>query len=188
MMHRFFTLAFVIATTAFAQTQAAIPGVIAAGTQPQLVKDGFTWSEGPVPAPGGGLYFTDVFGLKVYRLDKNDKLTVLQEHSTGANGLYVDKNGDLYAADGAPGRRISRGNQTGHPVTVVDRVNGKPFGAPNDLMMDSKGGIYFTNPSEKPSKTGPPGEVYYLPPHGKDPILLDNKLIFPNGIALTSDE
>jgi gluconolactonase len=152
------------------------------------VKDGFTWSEGPVPAPGGGIYFSDVYGKKLYLLDKSDKLTVVQESTTGANGLYIDKAGDVYAAEGEPGKRISHANQTGHPVTVIDQVNGKPFGAPNDLMMDSLGGIYFTNPTAMPTKTGPPGDVYYLPPHGKDPVLLDNQLTFPNGIVLTTDE
>jgi len=38
-----------------AQTSAGIPGVVAAGEKPELVKEGFVFTEGPVGTYDGGL-------------------------------------------------------------------------------------------------------------------------------------
>ncbi len=177
-----------LAAAAAAQPQPAIPGVIAAGTQPALVREGFTFTEGPVGASDGGIYFTDVRALKLYRLDAAGKLTTVRDASTGANGLTFDKTGELYAAEGVPGKRVSRANQTGHPVTVVDKAKSQPLGAPNDLIMDAKGGIYFTDPGTQAfDAKDRHGAVYYLPPGAKEPVLLDSQITLPNGLTLTID-
>jgi gluconolactonase len=183
------------AALAGAQQQPAIPGVVAAGTQVELVQESFSWAEGPVGTPDGGLYFNDVRSSRLYRLDPADKLTTVREDSGGANGLAFDHAGDLYAAEGAefalrgiPGKRISRQNQTGHAVTVADKFNGQPFGAPNDLILDAKGGIYFTDPGTHPfDDPNHRGDVYYLPPGAREPTKIDDQVKLPNGVTLTMD-
>ena len=186
--HKLASVLVLLAAIASAQSQTAIPGVITAGAQPELVREGFTFTEGPVGASDGGIFFTDVRAFKLYRLDAAGKVTAVREASTGANGLTFNKAGDLYAAEGGMGKRISRANQTGQPVTVVDTVNGRPLGAPNDLIMNAKGGIYFSDPGTQPiDAPDKRGDVYYLPPGAKEPIRLDDQLKFPNGLTLTLD-
>jgi hypothetical protein len=48
--------------------QPEIRGVIRAGTEIRLVKDGFHGLEGPVPAPDGGLYFSAINENRIYRM------------------------------------------------------------------------------------------------------------------------
>src|SRR5258708_1491132 len=107
-----------------APNQPAIPRVIASGTRLGLVQESVLWAEGPVGSADGGLYFNDVRNSRMYRLDPDGKITTLREDSGGANGMALTKAGDLYAVEGAefatrgvPGRRVSHGNQTGHPAT-----------------------------------------------------------------------
>ena len=64
-----------------AQPAAGIPGVVAAGVQPQLVQEGFVFTEGPVGSADGGLYFTDVQAKKIYRLDPAGKITAIRENT-----------------------------------------------------------------------------------------------------------
>ncbi len=173
--------------------QSAIPGVIAAGTPVEIVKEGFVFTEGPVGAADGSVYFTDVRARKLYKVDPAGKLITVREESRGANGLALNKSGDLYSAEGAgapeaPGKRISRANQTGQPVNVLDRANGQPLGSPNDLILDAKGGIYFTDPGTQPfDAPDKHGDVYYLPPGKTEPVKIDGELKVPNGVSLSTD-
>ena len=59
--------------------------------------------------------------------------------------------------------------------------------APNDLIIDAKGGIYFTDPGPRPVVPGRTAYVYYLPPGAKQPIVIDDKIARPNGLTLTRD-
>jgi len=69
---------------------------------------------------------------------------------------------------------------------LLDKVNGRPLGAGEDLVFDSEGGIYFTDPGANP-RDGRPGHVYYLKPDRKDVVSVDDQLKFPNAIALSHD-
>ena len=90
--------------------------------------------------------------------------------SNMANGLYVDKNGDLLMAQSFPGSQqlAKRNLKTGAVTRLVDSYQGKKMIAPNDITEDSKGRIYFTdarfNQTEEPQQ---PNSVYRLDPDGK---------------------
>ncbi|MBV8168978.1 MAG: SMP-30/gluconolactonase/LRE family protein, partial [Alphaproteobacteria bacterium] len=106
-------LALALALPAAAQGPAAgIPGVIAAGTMPELVQESFVFTEGPVAAPDGGLYFTDVRAEKIYRLDAAGKIGVLVERSGGANGLAVNRDGEVFWVEGT-GKRVVKWSRDG---------------------------------------------------------------------------
>ena len=72
---------------------------------------------------------------------------------------------------------------------LADKFEGKPFNAPNDLVIDKRGGVYFTDPSFGASKPLPQGTtgVYYIAPDGKVTRLIDD-LGLPNGVILSPDE
>jgi gluconolactonase len=186
---KFLALIAVLAPPLLAQAPQGIPGVVAPGVQPELIHEGYTWTEGPVGTADGGIFFTDIPGNTIYRVDPSGKITAVRENSSGANGLAVDKAGRLYVAEG-DGKRISIVNQKGDAVTVLDKVGGQPLDKPNDLILDAKGGIYFTDPRGTPMYPISPdhyGTLYYSPPGGKPALALDEKLRRPNGLTLTLD-
>jgi gluconolactonase len=168
---------------ALAQSPAGIPGVVAPGIEPQLLQEAFKFSEGPVGTADGALYFSDIRANRTYLLETGGKISVAREQTNGANGLALTKDGDLLAAEG-DGKRISRMSRDGKVTTVTE---GKPLLAPNDLIVDAKGGIYFTDPGPRPVVPGRVVHVYYLPPGAKEPLVIDDKIARPNGLTLTQD-
>src|SRR6516164_9306207 len=80
-----------LASPGWAQT--GIPGVLAPGVEPELVQEGFVFTEGPVGTADGGLYFSDIRPNKIYQLDTNGEISLVREQTNGANGLAVTGEG-----------------------------------------------------------------------------------------------
>ena len=171
---------------ALAQEPSAVPGVVAPGVEPQLVQEGFKFTEGPVGTAEGTLYFSDIRANRTYLLETGGKISVVRENTNGANGLALTADGHLLAAEGE-GKRISRLDRDGKVTTVTHGTEDRPFLAPNDLIVDAKGGIYFTDPGPRPVVPGRIVYVYYLPPGAKEPIVIDDKIARPNGLTITAD-
>ena len=169
-----------------AQAPGGIAGVLAASAAPELVQEGFVFTEGPVGTADGGLYFSDIRVSKVFHLDAGGKISMVRENTDGANGLALTRDGELLFAEGG-GKRITKRNKDGTITTVTEGPPGAPLLAPNDLLVDSKGGIYFTDPGPRPVVPGRPTYVYYLPFGAWQPILLDGSIARPNGLTLTGD-
>ena len=169
--------------------QQAIPGVIAAGSQVELVRGGFKGLEGPVATPDGGLYFSDIPANRTYKLDANGNISVSRENTKGSNGLFLSKDGRLLAAESG-GPRIVAVAPDGRVTPLATEFGGKPLRAPNDLIADSKGGVYFTDPAPRPAPDVAPkesGNVQYLRPNG-EALRLDAQIRRPNGLTLSVDE
>src|SRR5258705_13997981 len=132
-----------------AQSPSGIAGVVAPGVEPELVQEGFVFTEGPVGTPDGGLYFSDIRPNRIYHLDPGGKISLVREQTNGANGLALTRGGDLLAAEGE-GKRISRRSRDGGVTTITEGIAGKPFLSPNDLLVDANGGIYITRPGPPP--------------------------------------
>jgi gluconolactonase len=163
-----------------------IPGAVPARAEPELVQEGFVFTEGPLGLPDGGLYFTDIRVSRIHHMDPSGKVTQLAEGTNGANGLAFTRDGDLLIAEGE-GKRISRRGRDGAVTALTEGFQGKPFLAPNDLIVDDKGGIYFTDPGPRPVVPGRPTFVFYLPAGAKEPVLLEGEIARPNGLTLTRD-
>jgi gluconolactonase len=102
-------------------------------------------TEGPV-WDGEHLYFTHIRASRIMRYDP--KSGALGEWRTGTNrtnGLAFDEQGRLFGCCSG-GRSIVRFDPDGHIVTIANRVEGKKLNTPNDLAIDRKGRIWFTNP------------------------------------------
>jgi gluconolactonase len=175
-----------LAEAAHAQSPSGIAGVVAPGVAPELVQEGFVFTEGPVGTPDGGLYFSDIRPNRIYHLDPGGKISLVREQTNGANGLALTREGDLLAAEGE-GKRISRRSRDGGVTTVTEGIAGKPFLSPNDVLVDANGGIYITDPGPRPVVPGRTAYVYYLPAGAKEPIVIDDQIARPNGITLTRD-
>jgi gluconolactonase len=175
-----------LAPSAMAQAPAGIAGIIAPGVAPELVQEGFVFTEGPVGTADGGLYFSDIRVNLTYYLDLAGKIAVVRRETNGANGLALTRDGELLFAEG-DARRITKRGRDGAIATLTEGPEGKPLLAPNDLIVDAKGGIYFTDPGPRPVVPGRPTYVYYLPAGAKQPLLVDGAVARPNGLTLTRD-
>jgi len=104
-----------------------------------------TLTEGPA-WDGSGLLFTDIHNNRILRFDPSTGRTdVHREGTNGANGLMLDRDGQLYACEGK-GRRIVRYERDGATTVIAERLDGKRLNSPNDLAIDSRGRIWFTDP------------------------------------------
>ena len=175
-----------LAGAAPAQSPGGIAGVVAPGVVPELVQEGFVFTEGPVGTPDGGLYFSDIRPNRIHYLDPGGKISLVREQTNGANGLALTRDGDLIAAEGE-GKRISKRSRDGMVTTVTEGIAGKPFLSPNDVLVDAKGGIYITDPGPRPVVPGRTAYVYYLLVGAKEPVVLDDQIARPNGVTLTRD-
>jgi gluconolactonase len=176
--------------------------ILPKGSVPELIytrkaklNSGLT--EGPAVAADGSIYFTDMpFGTDngmILRFDpKTNQTTVFTENSGKSNGLAFLRDGSAVSCDGADGggRRLVRWNlKTGEGTTLADRFRDKRFNSPNDLSVDLKGRIYFTDPRYGGSE---PRElereaVYRLDTDGTL-IEITGDVEKPNGIVLSPDQ
>jgi gluconolactonase len=189
---------------AFAQTESSpdtiapnIPGVVAGGTKVHVIKHDYAGPEmvsyeGPVPLPDGNILFVENLKRLVHKIDNDGKSSVFLTDTNQALGMAFDSRGRLIAVETEPGRsRIAVIYPKGSEAVLSDNFEGKPYGRANDLVVDKKGGVYFTDPGPHAGPGVPPPAlpqaVYYIPPGGKS-IRVVEGVPGPNGIQLSPDE
>jgi gluconolactonase len=167
-----------------------------------LVK-GLRWGEGPVFDAEHRLYFTDVNSGRILRWTNDGsvrgklpgRLEVVLSNSGGANGLAFDASGNLLACLGKD-RLVVRWNLSADGLPVSRTVlaaghGGRGFTGPNDLSIDRRGGVYFTDTRFWSRTHSPQGgfHLYYLAPGASEPLRMTEglRLKGPNGVAGTAD-
>jgi gluconolactonase len=173
------------------QVDKAIPGVVEAGTRIQLIKEGFSGTEGPVTLSDGSLIFTETQANRITRIWPDGTVTPFLENTNGANGLGFTPNGDLYAVQ-VQRTRVGIIHPSTRAKTLSEGFEGKPFGRPNDLVVDQKGNVYFTDSGVNgPLAAGSPEPakpaVYRISTSGEVKRLA-NDIERPNGIQLSPDD
>jgi gluconolactonase len=176
-----------------ALAQAEIP--IAPGAELQLAADGYKFTEGPAADAAGNVYFTDQPNDRILKWSVDTgKVADFMKPAGRANGLFVDRQGQLVACADEKGQLWRIDPETKEITVVLDNYDGKLFNGPNDLWIDPAGGIYFTDPFYKraywENREAPEQEkqrVLYLPKGAKAPIIADENLVQPNGIIGTPD-
>jgi len=145
------------------------------------------FAEGPIFDAKGNLYFVNyIRNGTIGRKTPDGTVSVWCEIGGQANGLKVDAEGYIIAADYG-GKRILRIHPDGKRIQVVaESFQGQPFLGPNDVCLDLKGNIYFSDPTGS-SKENPIGSVYRIAPDGAV-MRLDTGLAFPNGLAVSPDQ
>ena len=102
-------------------------------------------TEGPV-WDGEHLYFTHIQASRIMRYDlTSGEITVAREGTNRTNGLCYDAQGRLFGCCSG-GRSIVRFDADGKTTVITDNLDGKKLNTPNDLAIDRKGRIWFTNP------------------------------------------
>ena len=150
------------------------------------------FTEGGALAADGAILFSDI-GDRIMRFDPSTgKTTVFREPSGRANGLIFDPKGRLIVAEGANtggGRRISITEPDGTIRTLADRWQGKRFNSPNDVAVDSKGRVYFSDPryvGDEPRELDFEA-VFRVDPDGAV-TRLETSAKKPNGVVVSPDD
>jgi gluconolactonase len=185
-----------------AQETAILRGpVIGPDARLERIYTGGVHTEGPAVAPDSRLFFCDITvsfasGMRAGEIlvfdPRNDETRVFRSPSGMAAGLAFDRDGNLLATEGADfgGRRVTRTDmRTGRAVIVAGLMDGRPFNAPNDLVLDRRGRVYFTDPryfGHEPIEQPVLG-VYRVDPDGTVARIIWD-VTKPNGIALSPDE
>jgi len=159
--------------------------------QPEIATT-VAFTEGPAVDRDGNVYFTELVFQRIMKLTPKGVLTVFREKSNNANGMLIDPQGRLIACEGAESTRmgvtqtfkpqITRTDlKTGKIEVLADNYQGKPFVGPNDVTIDGKGRLYFTDL--------PGGAVYRLDGPGQlTRILAAPDIQRPNGIQIAPDD
>ena len=168
----------------------ATPGA-AASQQPEVATT-VAFTEGPAVDREGNVYFTDIISQRIMKLGVDGVLSTYRQSSNVANGLLIDAEGRLIACEGAaferPGvkltgtPRVTRTDlKTGTIEVLADRYEGKPLVGPNDVTIDGRGRLYFTELNG--------AAVYRIDAPGKVArILAAPDVRSPNGIQISPDD
>ncbi|WP_200974368.1 SMP-30/gluconolactonase/LRE family protein [Echinicola sp. 20G] len=160
---------------------------------PALVADGFAFTEGPAVAPNGDVYFTDQPNNRIHRWSaETGKVTIYMENAGRANGLFFDREGNLLACADEK-FQLWQIDKNKNVTVLVDGFEEKDFNGPNDLWVDQKGGIYFTDPYyqrdywERQEMDMESQRVYYRNPKNQEVKIVADHFVRPNGIIGTND-
>ena len=163
-----------------------------AASQQLEVATTVAFTEGPAVDRQGNVYFTDIINQRIMKLDVDGVLSTYRQSSNVANGLLIDAEGRLVACEGAaferPGvklrgiPRVTRTDlKTGAIEVLADSYEGKPLVGPNDVTIDGKGRLFFTELNG--------AAVYRIDAPGKVArILAAPDVRSPNGIQISPDD
>lgn len=158
---------------------------------------GCRWAEGPAYFPAArSLVWSDIPNDRMLRLDECSGSVSVFRHPAGhSNGNTVDRQGRLVTCEHG-GRRVSRTDIDGRVITLADRYDGKRLNSPNDVVVQSNGDIWFSDPTygidsdyeghQADSEQGA-NRVYRLDASGKLSVVADD-FVQPNGLAFSPDE
>jgi gluconolactonase len=114
----------------------------------------------------------------ILKVDLSDNVTTFIEDSNQTNAMGWDLKGRLLSVQRARGNeKVGVLYPPAQVTTLADRYQGQPFNSLNDLALDKRGGVYFTDLEG----------IYYLPPGGQVTKIID-EVPNPNGVVLSPDE
>lgn len=162
--------------------------VVADGAKVEKLAGGFQFTEGPAADAKGDVFFTDIPNSRIHKWSLDGTLSTFRENSNRANGLYFDDEGQLLVCEGG-GRRLVSIDPKGNITVLADQYQGKQFNSLNDLWIDPKGGVYFTDPryGNRDGMVMGGEHVYYLSPDRKKVIRVIDDMVRPNGLIGTPD-
>ena len=175
-----------------ASLRAQNSSIIAKGAKLKLISNQFSFTEGPACDKKGNVFFTDQPNNQIWEYSVKGKLSMFMDSCGRSNGTFFDRKGNLITCADKKDQLWSISPDK--KVTVlVNNFEGHLLNGPNDLWIDPKGGIYFTDPYyqrpywKRTKKDIEQERVYYLTPDKKQVIIVANDLVKPNGIIGTPD-
>jgi gluconolactonase len=175
----------------------------------RVVASGLRFPEGPVALADGSVLVVEIAAGALTRVDPDGTATVVADCGGGPNGAAIGPGGTVFVANnggcfdwrerfgltfpgspppaGYPGHgSLQRVDLAGGEVTTVaTECDGHPLRAPNDLVLDADGGIWFTDHGVQTRRSADRTGFYYLPTGGTEVREVVAPLDSPNGIGLS---
>ena len=158
--------------------------------------EGYAWLEGPVWfADASQLLVSDLPNDRILRWTDDGGVSVFRQPSGFANGHARDRQGRLVGCSHRH-RCITRTELDGTVTVLAGRCGGKRLNGPNDIVVHSDGGIWFTDPhygistDYEGGKQTPelPALVYRLDPATGELAVVADDFQGPNGLCFSPDE
>jgi gluconolactonase len=174
----------------------------------RVVASGLLFPEGPVAMPDGSVILVEVVGGRLTRVRPDGGKEVIANTGGGPNGAAIGPDGKCYLCNngGAASTRIGDlvipgdfpENSPAGLIQQVDLVTGRveplythagdvALSAPNDLVFDDCGGIWFTDFGQNRARSRTRGGIYYAKADGSFIEEAVFPLESPNGIGLSPD-
>jgi gluconolactonase len=160
--------------------------------------EGCRWAEGPAYFPAGRfLVWSDIPNDRMLRFDETTGTVGVFRHPAGySNGNTVDREGRLVTCEHG-GRRVTRTEHNGRVTVLADRHAGKRLNSPNDVVVNSDGSVWFTDPTygidsdyeghQAESEIGA-SHLYRVDPQSGECRVAAGDFVRPNGLAFSPDE
>jgi gluconolactonase len=188
MLARFLAISLLL----FPLSALAQDAILAPGASLKVEAEAGSGGEGPAWHPKFGVFSSG--GGHIFLLDRSGK-SKIYKNGAGTNGLLVDKEGRLVCCEPKL-RRVTRIELDGSLTVLTDNFEGKKYNQPNDLTIDSKGRIYFSDPRyggrDDMQIKNAAGEtiegVYRIDAPGKVVRVIGKKVDRPNGVLISADD
>ncbi len=174
-----------------AAASAADRSPFASGTRPvELSPRGA--GEGPAWHPDG--YLLSSGDGAIQRHDGHGGVSVVREDA-GSNGLLIDPQHRIVICESSR-RRVTRLEKDGAVTVLAERYDGHRFNTPNDLTIDSRGRIYFSDPRYGPRDDMEMRDaqgrlvegVYRIDGPGVVTRVITHEVERPNGVLVSADD
>lgn len=158
----------------------------------EMAATGFMFTEGPAVAKDGRVYFTDQPNDKIHIWDEKKGVSLYLEGTGRSNGMYFNAQGQLLTCADEK-NQLGYFNDNKKLVLLHKDYDGKHLNGPNDLWINPKGGIYFSDPyyprtwwADDHKEIQDTQGVYYMSSDGKTTRVIDD-FEKPNGLIGTPD-
>ncbi len=153
----------------------------------------FDTANGPLYMDGSIYFVNENFdhpeNSRTLRMNADGTVDTLLSDNGVMSTLRASGKGTIYACE-MLGHKVVELNKNGKIIgTIADRYNGRRIDGPNDLVVDSRGGVYFTDSqiTGRDKKMQETPAVYYVDTMGKVTRVIDD-LAFPNGLGISPDD
>lgn len=176
----------------------------------EIVTDGLLFPEGPIAMADGSVLLVEMARQTLTRVKPDGTRETVAEVGGGPNGAAIGPDGAAYVVNNGGALTFPEGWQeagklglparyeggyvqrvdlaTGKVTTLYDQCDGKPLNAPNDIVFDRQGGLWFTCFGFSDGESRRLGGIYHARPDGSHIRRLRSEQISPNGIGLSPDE
>ena len=114
----------------------------------EKIAEGFGFTEGPIWQPAEGwLLFSDIEESRQYIWTEENGHRVFRMPSNQANGNFFDAEGRVVSCEHATSQVVRHDHHGKRVVPIATHFEGQQLNSPNDIVCDTAGRIWFTDPS-----------------------------------------